>query len=121
MGFGATTWVGVNYDVSGGEGPQYAIFSRHNNIMRGFKRQIGVEIHMHLNVEVGARSARAQLVDVAQLGICGHELDDLRANLVWQFLIHQLSGRFAENLDGAPKEQSSDHNRRQRVQLNKAE
>ncbi len=71
---------------------------------------------MHLHVDIGAGRAGPQLVDVGQPPILGHQLDDPRAHLVGQFVVHQLAGRLAEHADRAPEQQRGDDQRGDRVE-----
>ena len=62
---------------------------------------------MHLDMHIGTGSARAQLVDVQNVGIIAREDADSLAGVGGQFMIQQLVGRCVENAYGASNSQAA--------------
>ena len=73
---GSTSWIGVDYDVSVREDGKQSVFSRYNDRMDLFQAQLGVELNVHLHMNVGARTSRTKLMHVAEPGILSHKTDN---------------------------------------------
>ncbi len=80
--------------------------------MRLLQAELGVQISVHLDVHIGARGARPQLMHPAHARIGGHAADDLGPVAIGQLMVEQLVGRIAEHLDRAPDQPAGHHQAR---------
>ncbi len=109
MGFGAVLGIGVDDDVSGREGLEHPLFGLDHHLVRLLQAELRIQVRVHLDVHVGPRGARPQLVHAADLGVGGHAADDLGSGAIGQLVVEQLPGGVAEYRDRPPDQPAGHH------------